>query len=302
MPAPTVSFVASSIRMNAPVRAVVGIGIDRERLAQAQPDAGDVVQLEVRRLALVLERVDVDHGDELVDDRAHRARRVLDHELRPRLERLLGHPADRRLELARDGGRLRRVGEHVAAGDVEVVGEPDRHGHARNGQVERCLGVLHRGNGRPPPRRKHDDVVACLPDAARHLAGVAAEVVMLVRDRPDHPLDGEAAVVEIAVAGDLDRLEVLEQGRAVVPGHSLAARDDVVATKCRQRNHGNVTEPEPLARPAQLLLDLEEARLGEAGEVHLVDGDDDVRDAEDRRDVRSGGASARSRPCARRRG
>ena len=48
----------------------------------------------------------------------------------------------------------------------------------------------------------------------------------------------------------------------------------------------HVAQPEPLARLAQLLLDLAEALLGEVGEIHLVHGDDDVRDAEDRRDVR----------------
>ena len=76
-----------------------------------------------------------------------------------------------------------------------------------------------------------------LPDAAGHLARVAAVVVVLVGDRADHPLDGEAAVVEVAVAGDLDRLEVLEQRRPVVPGHPLAALDHVVAAQRRHRDH-----------------------------------------------------------------
>ena len=149
------------------------------------------------------------------------------------------------------------------------------------------------------------DVVARLPDAAGDLARVAAVVVVLVGDRADHPLDGEAAVVEVAVAGDLDRLEVLEQRRPVVPGHRFtlgAALDDVVAAKRRHRDHLDIAETEPLARVAQLLLDLAEALLRELGEIHLVHGDDDVRRAEDRGDVRVAAVSARSHPCARRRG
>ena len=93
-------------------------------------------------------------------------------------------------------------------------------------------------------------------------------------------------MVEVAVAGDLDRLEVLEQRRPVVPGHALAALDDVVPAQSGHRDHLHVAQAEPLARLAQLLLDLAEPLLGEVGEIHLVHRDDDVRDPEDRGDVR----------------
>ena len=92
-------------------------------------------------------------------------------------------------------------------------------------------------------------------------------------------------MLEVAVAGDLDRLEVLEQRRPVVPRHAFAALDDVVAAQRRDRDHVHVAQPEALARLAQLCLDLAEALLREADEVHLVDRHDDVRDAEDRGDV-----------------
>ena len=66
----------------------------------------------------------------------------------------------------------------------------------------------------------------------------------------------------------------------------LAALDDVVAPQGGHRDHMDVTQAEPLARLPQLLLDLAEALLGEAREIHLVHRDDDVRDAEDRRQIR----------------
>ena len=92
-------------------------------------------------------------------------------------------------------------------------------------------------DARAQPRRQHDDVVARAPDAARDLAGVAAVVVVLVRHRPDHPLHREAAQLDVPVGGDLDRLEVLEQRRPVVPRHLLGAVDDVVAAQRRDRDH-----------------------------------------------------------------
>src|SRR5437868_3425766 len=86
--------------------------------------------------------------------------------------------------------------------------------------------------------------VCFTPTAARGLAGVAAMVVVLVGAWPNHPLHREAAAVEIAVGGDLYCLEVLEQRRAVVPGHVLRAVDDVVALQCGDGDRDQVGQPE----------------------------------------------------------
>ena len=124
--------------------------------------------------------------------RAHRARRVLDGEPRARLERPLAHPADARLELARDDRRLRpgrracrrarRRRRPRAGSSPTAAGPPPRAARRR----------LDRRDARAQPGRQHDDLVAGAPDAAGDLAGVAAVVVVLVRHRPDHPLHREA--------------------------------------------------------------------------------------------------------------
>ena len=62
------SFVASSIRMNAPVARLRAYEVDGERLGEAQPHDAEVVQLEPLGRGPVLERVHVDDRDELVDD------------------------------------------------------------------------------------------------------------------------------------------------------------------------------------------------------------------------------------------
>ena len=69
MPAATVSFVASSIRMKAPVRAVVGVDVHCERSGEAQRDRADVVQRQLVPGLVALERVDVEDGVDLLDDR-----------------------------------------------------------------------------------------------------------------------------------------------------------------------------------------------------------------------------------------
>ncbi len=92
-------------------------------------------------------------------------------------------------------------------------------------------------------------------------------------------------MVEVAVGGDLDRLQVLEQGRALVPRHRVRALDDVVAAQRRERDRAQVADAELFGEVGELDDDLLEALLREVDEIHLVHGDDDVRDAEDRGDV-----------------
>ena len=123
------------------------------------------------------------------------------------------------------------------------------------------------------PDGQNDDLVARAPDAARDRAGVAAVVVVLVRHRPDHPLHREAAVVEVPVEGELDRLEVLEQRRRRRTTASFSrAVDDVVAVERRHRDHVQVVRAEA-ASVSRSRDDLVVALLRPVDEVHLVDRD-----------------------------
>ena len=96
-----------------------------------------------------------------------------------------------------------------------------------NASVQRrTAGAADLGDPGGEARRQHDDLVAGLEDAAGHRAGVAAVVVQVVVGaalRPDHVLHREAGVDEVAVRGDVDLLEVVQQRRALVPGHVVAA-------------------------------------------------------------------------------
>ena len=147
-----------------------------------------------------------------------------------------------------------------------------------------ALGHVDRGDAGAKTRREHEHVVACPPDAAGNLARVAAVVVVLVGHRPDHPLHGEAAIGEVAVAGELDLLEVMQQRRALPPGHPLGRVDEVVAVKRGDRDRQLILDAEGSGEVVELLLDLLEPCLVEVDEIHLVDGEDEVGDSEKRRD------------------
>ena len=126
------------------------------------------------------------------------------------------HPDDVRLELVGDLGRVVGRGDHVAAADVDLVGERERDRLAGDRLVE----VAVEGDD---PR----DRAASCPDGSTRIASPGRTV----------PLDdraGEAAEVEVRAVDplhrhaerrrrarlvvDLDGLEVLEQRRPVVPG------------------------------------------------------------------------------------
>ena len=173
------------------------------------------------------------------------ARRVLDRELRARLERPLAHPADASPSSSRATHRRPLgIGEHVAAAR--------RRCRRRAGSSTDCPGsptraapssVSTAATRRAPAGREHDDLVARAPDAARDLARVAAVVVVLVGHRPDHPLHGEAAVRR---GRGRRRARSSRGARAASARRTRASRsprvDDVVAAQRRHRDRAHVAQ------------------------------------------------------------
>ncbi len=85
----------------------------------------------------------------------------------PGRERLVGHPADHRVDVLGDVRGVVRAADHVAAGDVDLVRQPDRHRHRRERLVDRPVHRLDRGDPAGEAARQHHDLVAGLEDAAR---------------------------------------------------------------------------------------------------------------------------------------
>ena len=149
-----------------------------------------------------------------------------------------------------------------------------------------ALGPVDALDRRAVAGREHDHLVARPQHAARHLPRVAAVVVLRAAARADRELHREARGVEVAVGGDLDLLEVLEQRRPVVVGRLRGALDDVVALQRRHRDRQRVRHPELLGHRLEAGGDLAEAVLVPVDEVHLVHARDHVADPEQGGDVR----------------
>jgi hypothetical protein len=125
-------------------------------------------------------------------------------------------------------------------------------------------------------RRQHHDLVALADHAGGDGAAEAAEVEV----GPVDVLDREAQVDQVAIGGDVHRLEQVQQRLALIPGHVRAGLDDVVALERGEWHDAQVAHLEAGGEVAVLALDPLEHLLRPADEVHLVDGHDDVLDAE----------------------
>ena len=167
--------------------AIVGVGIEGDRRRRREIAEADLVELEALGGELV-ECVDVDAVLELGDLRRHGAGADL-HQIRAAGQHRVGaHPDEMRGELVGDLRPARRMRKHVAARDVDFVGERQRHRVARFGALLLLVGNEDGLDGRLLARSGDDDRLAARHAAARDRAGEAAEVEM----RPVDPLHRQA--------------------------------------------------------------------------------------------------------------
>ena len=261
--------------------AVTGVTVEGNRRIQSDLDLTDLVQLQAAGRAF-FQGVHVD----TVMDAGNRARHItggaFDVVLLARQHRLFSHPHQHGVEAV---GHLRLVvGMHqqVATGHVDFVFQGQGHGLA----WARLLQLTIKGDDRLDlaalARRQDDDFVALAHDAAGQGAGETAEVQV----RTVNVLHRETQVGEVAITGHFHGFENFHQRLAAVPRRTLGFVDHVVALQRRHRHEVQRTwlERDALGKFQVIGLDLLEHRLIEAFEVHLVDGDNDVLDAQQRGD------------------
>ncbi len=193
-----------------------------------------------------------------------------------RLQRVARHPDQMRGKLVGDLRTRARGSEHVAARDVDLVGK--RHGDRVAGlrRFHRRVAVDDRLHDRGAPGRQHGDLVADAQAATGNGAGEAAKIGV----RPVDPLHRQAERLAGAIVLDVDRFEILQQRRPLVPGRIGAGARHVVAVARGDRNRRDLLEAERGGEVRKLGDDLLERRLVETDQVDLVDGKHRVADAE----------------------
>ncbi len=260
---------------------VPGVLVEEQRNLGAQRNAAKLVELQRRRGLVAVQRVDI----EAVIERGHLGVRgaggVLDDVIAAGLERrAVCHPAHRRVELLRDPGLVVGAGDQVSPRDVDLVGQRHGHGHRRERFFHRTIRALDRGDAGVLADGQHHDLVPGAHDAAGDGAGVAAVVLMFAGVRPDDVLHREPHVDHVAITGDVHLFEVRQQGRPFVPRRLVRLRHHVVAVQRGDRDGGHVVHIQPSGEGVELVADCLEFLFVPTDQVHLVDREHDVLDAE----------------------
>ena len=256
------------------------VGVECDRLVRRDVAEADLVQPQ-RRTRTLLKRVDVDLVPDRRHRRLHRLRTDLQHIGMARGQRVFMHPEDVGGELVRDFRPRIRHGEHVPARSVDLVLDHQRDRLASPGDGQVAIGSDQRLYLRNLARLRDDNFIARLDRARNHCARETPEIEI----GAVHPLDRQAEGRIGALVGNLDLLEMLQQGRASVPGHGLRRVDDVVAVQRRHRDWRDRLEAEIFGHGQITRHDLVEARPAVVHQVHLVDSHNEVTDAQHVGDV-----------------
>ena len=107
-----------------------------------------------------LDAVEVEPADDTANHDSLRPGRLLHEIATPGRQRLVAEPAHREVELAHDLGRIVGDRDDIAPGDVDVVGEADRHRSPGHGGLQRPVRRLDGGDARPSAARQDEHLVA----------------------------------------------------------------------------------------------------------------------------------------------
>ena len=166
-----------------------------------------------------MECVDIHVVFYLLHDRFGFAGSVAENELGARRHGLAGEPADHGFDVLLDLWWIVFFDDHIAARDVNFIGESDADRLRRVGFIFFAVGRVDGFDVCRKSGRQHRHAIARFEDTASDATGVATEVVPFVTHRTNHPLHREAGIDVIFFAADVDIFQMVEQRWALIPRH-----------------------------------------------------------------------------------
>ena len=178
-------------------------------------------------------------------------------------------------------GQLALAGNHVASGDIHGIVERHGHGHGRKRFGHVAVGGDDAGYGAGAAARQHGHDIAGACHATYDAAAIAAEVGI----RSIDVLHWHPQAFGVSHRRHGNGLEQVHQGRALIPRHVGGLLHHVVAEQGGDGDEIEVVHRQLGGEGEIVVADGIEHRLLVAHVVHLVDGDDQVPDAEELGDV-----------------
>ena len=199
-----------------------------------------------------------------------------------RAERILRKPDETRFDRLRCNWPHLGRREYGAARHVDIDIELQRNRLSGRGAFEiaaHCRDAYDLTGGAAQSVRHH---VAYLDGARGDRAREPAKILPVTQHRLHRQAEHRSSF-----AGSARHLfKMLDERLASVPSHVLRERRNIVAVNRRKRNCRRVPEVEFPAKRAEVRLDLAEHVFRPADEIHLVDREHDVLDADEIEDRR----------------
>lgn len=195
-------------------------------------------------------------------------------------QHILVHPDQVTGKLVAPAGRIGGRSNDVATAHVEFVGQRERHGLAGSRTREVAVRGHDATHGRGLVRGTDQDGVTGTHETRGDGAREPAEAAIGVVD----PLHGHAKRFALAVGRHVDGFKSMEERRPVIPVHRNGRLDHIVTGQGRNRNAGDVSEIESLRI---VTIDSHNPVIDGPGprrEIHLVDRQDHVTDAQEGED------------------
>src|SRR6266404_7661276 len=189
---------------------------------------------------------------------------------------MIAHPDHMGCELVDEFGKLAGVCEKIAARDVDIglERESDRLAFLRS--VKRTFEGDDLLEPRGSTRTCHHHCLARRDRAGNYCAREAAKVAIRAVD----PLHWKTEWPFTVVTRNIDKIEVIEECRTLIPRHPSRRTSNIVTKPRRQRDGLDRRIPKPRCEGRKARRDFLEGGLLESDEIHLVDGEHDVTDAE----------------------
>src|SRR6185312_4103660 len=262
----------------------IAIGIERKRRGGADRRPDDIVQSCLSGRRQFFQGVHIQAVSDLFYQSPDGTAADLHQLFIPRQQRLAMHPAEQDLELLSNLGRVNAIRDQVAAADIDIVFQAKDDALRGVGFFNFPAAAFDRQDAAGQARGKDGHGVSLAVGAAGYLARITAIVMVFLRLRADDVLYAEPAAFQIGVDADRGRFQQTKQGRAVIPGQVGAALHDIVAFQRADGEVADVFQLEGLRYFRVIDKDVVIPVLRIIHEVHLVDGDHNVRYVEQRCD------------------
>ena len=265
--------------------AVATVTVVNEGTRGADADPADVVHRETVDAFDLVQGIDINVVFDFAHDCLGLTGGVAQDDFASALHWFVGEPTDHGFQVLTDLGRVVRFDDHVAARDIDLIFEGEGDALRRETFFERAISGVDLFDRGGETGREDDDVIARLKDATGDPAGVTAEIMPFIALRANDPLHRESGVDVIFFTTHVDVLQVIKEGRPLVPRHRVGFFHDIIAFESGDGNGGDIDDIVEAGSEFLVVLDdLTEDGFVIVNEVHFVDCQDDVLDAQKVRD------------------